>query len=156
GPGVTLKFAGDRYNRPVFWLATGAVQINDSTLDLSGNDGTIGSTSLGVRQHVAVPGSGGYAGGAGGRGSPAVPATDGEGPGGGVAGAAGNCRGIPGPGFICGGGGVFTGNWFLVPLFGGSGGAGSVHPSLLFYGGGAGGGAILIASSTSITINGGT
>jgi hypothetical protein len=46
-------------------------------------------------------------------------------------------------------GGIFTGNEFLVPLFGGSGGAGGEDCS-----GGAGGGALLISSSTSITVNG--
>ena len=46
-------------------------------------------------------------------------------------------------------GGIFTGNQFLVPLFGGSGGASAKNCS-----GGAGGGALLISSSTSITVNG--
>jgi hypothetical protein len=44
----------------------------------------------------------------------------------------------------------FTGNAFLVPLVGGSGGDGGET-----QGGGAGGGALLIASSASITVNGG-
>jgi hypothetical protein len=45
-------------------------------------------------------------------------------------------------------GGGFSGNQFLVPLIGGSGGAGGT-PS-----GGAGGGALTIASSVSITVTG--
>jgi len=56
-------------------------------------------------------------------------------------------------------GGHFSGNPFLVPLVGGSGGGGANTAGPLSSvpygtGGGAGGGAVLIASSSSITVNG--
>ena len=54
--------------------------------------------------------------------------------------------------YICGKGGIFTGNRYLIPLTGGSGGEGALYAGS--WGGGAGGGAILLASSTLITVNG--
>jgi hypothetical protein len=120
GLGVTVKLSAKTLSGPVFWLAQGPVQI-DGAIDLNGEDG------------VASPhfpnnaGAGGYQGGIHGK--------PGDGPG------AGTGAGHPG--------GVFTGNQFLVPLVGGSGGAAGEN-----CGGGAGAGALLIASSTSITVNG--
>jgi len=161
--GVTLKLRGDKVNRPVYWLASGVVAIN-GTLDLSGETtaiattlclaggNTVTTTDPSVRRQVTIPGSGGYAGGAGGRVSPSTPPTAGDGPGGGAGGVAGVCT--PFGYTLCGRGGAFTGNRFLVPLVGGSGGEGSTHSSQFGMGGGAGGGAILVASSTSISVTG--
>lgn len=129
--GVTVRLRGDIINAPVVWLAQGAVQIN-GTIDLSGQDGFAASNT--TQRTNTIPGAGGYGGG-----YPAVganPSGAGLGPAGG---GAGTC-----PQTFYSRPGGFTGNQFLVPLVGGSGGAGSVAA------GGAGGGAILIASSTSI------
>ena len=144
--GSTLKLQGDKVNKPVYWLASGAVVIG-GTLDLSGAGGDRPS-DLGLRRQVSVPGSGGYAGGAGGIVGTSVLATPGEGPGG------GGSHSIGTAGQVCGNGGTFTGNRYLVPLVGGSGGGGAVDNYNFYEGGGAGGGAILIASSTSITLAG--
>ena len=150
--GVTVKLSAKYLNGPVYWLASGAVQIS-GTLDLNGQDGQH-STALinGGARFPAIPGAGGFGGGFGAFGS--APPQVGNGPGGGLlalrgdhaGGSAGhattsNCGDILGPSY---------GNAFIVPLVGGSGGAGA-HSGA---GGGAGGGAILIASSVSITVNG--
>jgi hypothetical protein len=95
----------------------------------------------------AVPGSGGFTGGVGGstNSSTNQNATAGNGPGGGA----------PGLTTAGAGGGSFTGNAYLVPLIGGSGGGGCNQGDGYFGpGGGAGGGAILIASSTQIIVSG--
>src|SRR5213594_1666777 len=128
--GSTLKLSGANFAAPVYFLAQGDVTIN-GTIDLNGQDGSSASL-LFQRTGPTIPGAGGYAGGAGG--------SPGFGPGVGQFGT--GCYTGPLPAF-------FTGNKFLVPLIGGSGGAGYGGSS-----GGAGGGAILIASSTSITVNG--
>lgn len=157
GAGVTVRLGGDKVNRPVYWLASGNVVIS-GTIDLRGADhnsrATTGTPDPDIRRLVAIPGSGGYAGGAGGRDVPRVEPTPGEGPGGGVGGVVGcnfnqSAR--------CGRGGTFTGNRFLIPLVGGSGGEGALYPpagSNFYDAGGAGGGAILIASSSSIALAG--
>ena len=151
GSGSALRLQGDKVNRPLYWLASGDVLINGG-LDLSGAGGPPGTTDVSLRRQVAIPGSGGYAGGAAGRTStPTLPATAGDGPGGGSGGiiSGGSCS----SGNICGKGGTFTGNRYLIPLIGGSGGEGAAWSDATFYSGGAGGGAILIASSTVITLN---
>lgn len=130
--GVTVRLAGDVYAPPVVWLAQGAVKI-DGTIDLSGQNGFSASNT--TQRTNTIPGSGGYGGGYPALGS--NPAGAGLGPAGGTG---TGCH----PSFGQNGG--FTGNQFLVPLFGGSGGAG-----FSIYSGGAGGGAILIASSASIS-----
>ena len=149
--GITVKLSAKFLNGPVYWLATGAVQIN-GTVDLNGQDGQNSTTLInGGSRFPAIPGAGGFGGGLGAFGSPPQ---IGNGPGGGrlatrsdhAGGSAGHssssfCSDINAPAY---------GNVFLVPLVGGSGGAGG-HSGA---GGGAGGGAILIASSVSITING--
>ena len=135
--GVTVRFSGQVLSGPIYWLATGAVDI-EGTLDLSGGGGNSTGALPSVRA-PSIPGSGGYPGGVGNANSVSEiqKAEPGLGPqGGGV----GNC----------GGGGGFGANLLLVPLFGGSGGGGSQAGG----GGGAGGGAILIASSATITNNG--
>lgn len=102
---------------------------------------------------VAVPGSGGFAGGAGGLLSLPLPSTPGAGPGGGSGG--GTCFSNDAGVVVCGRGGAFSGNRYLIPLIGGSGGEGGQANGFgAFDGGGAGGGAILLASSTSIAVNG--
>lgn len=148
--GVTVQLSGQILNGPVYWLAQGAVTIN-GTISLDGGDGysCVSPPNPAIRV-PSVPGPGGYAGGVGGM------VTDtfsdnyqpGSGPGGGIGGGlAGSAAST----------GKFTGNVFLVPLIGGSGGTGGTTDganSACGGGGGAGGGAILIASSTSIAING--
>lgn len=148
GGGTTLRIGGDKVNKPVHFLATGDIVLS-GTLDLNGENGKQ-TTDLIVRRQIAIPGAGGYAGGAGGRTS-APPATPGEGPGGGSGGiTSGGCNTVE----ICGRGGTFTGNRYLVPLIGGSGGEGARWSDAIFRSGGAGGGAILLASSTSISVTG--
>lgn len=128
---ITVKLTSSLLNGPVFWLAQGPVEIEGS-LDLTGGDSTDE-----FPQRPAVAGAGGYGGGVGAlAGNPAQP---GYGPGGGLPDAENA-------------GGRFTGNSFLVPLVGGSGGAADSLES--GCGGGAGGGALLIASAVSITVKG--
>jgi hypothetical protein len=157
--GITVKLRGDIVSAPVYWLASGDVVIY-GTVDLVGQDGPQSVAILDGRRR-AIPGSGGFAGGVGGKydtypppaGEPS--AQPGDGPGGGqFYPSRTDCRSRAGYG------GTNTANAFLVPLVGGSGGAGSNIPAGVLAqqvygaGGGAGGGALLIASSTSITING--
>src|SRR5262245_52194443 len=79
--GVTVRMLGPQLNmKPVFWLASGAVQI-DGTIDLSGADG-YNATGVPADRVPAVPGAGGYGGGIGG--GAISPAQPGSGPGGGV------------------------------------------------------------------------
>lgn len=144
---VTVKLTAPRLNyAPVWWLASGAVMI-DGTLDLSGDPGHGGGVA--ATRTISLPGPGGYPGGVGGSGDAGF--TRGFGPGGAVS-----------PGF---GGSYATvgnfspvsllyGNLFILPLIGGSGGAGNGAVGQYGGGGGAGGGAILIASSISIRVNG--
>jgi hypothetical protein len=151
GSGTTLKLSGDKVNKPVYFLASGDIVIN-GIVDLTGASG-IETFDISVRRQVTIPGSGGYAGGAGGVAGTSIAPTPGEGPGGGFGGVAG-CSFATNQNRRCGMGGTFTGNRYLVPLIGGSGGEGALADSTVFYSGGAGGGAILIASSTSITLVG--
>jgi hypothetical protein len=131
--GVTVKLQGNVLNGPVVWLAQGAVTIN-GTIDLSGQDGFSASNT--TQRTNTIAGAGGYGGGYPGVG--ANPAGAGLGPGGGVSVCPNNGEYAQD--------GVFTGNQFLVPLIGGSGGGGIRNLA-----GGAGGGAVLIASTVSIT-----
>jgi hypothetical protein len=143
--GSTLKFWEGVFHGPVFLLASGDVTIN-GTIDLTG-DNSPGPTASGAQQGISFPGSGGYSGGLGGiHGDPNHAALPGNGPGGGAAGDINNT-----PGFAVGG--QFTGDQFLVPLVGGSGGGGTNDNGQFGAQGGAGGGAILIASSTKITLD---
>jgi hypothetical protein len=146
GSGVTVRLDSRKLAGPVYWLASGAVEI-DGTLDLSGFQGHP-VTNLQSQRLPSTPGAGGYAGGVGGGG--AFSASSGFGPGGGAAAANSQC---------CGAKGTFTGSQYLIPLVGGSGGGGGVgncnsNTATFNGGGGAGGGAILIASSASITLKG--
>jgi hypothetical protein len=143
--GVTITLTAGLDNAPVYWLAKGDVDI-EGTLDLSGSPGTPGTMDVDLRL-PAFAGSGGYGGGVGGNWSTGQRPTPGSGPGGGAS-------------SICpsdGVGGTFTGNQYLIPLVGGSGGGGYLgHDGTNVFGGGggAGGGALLLASSTNIIING--
>lgn len=158
GAGVTVTLSGQDIHGPVYWLATGAVQI-DGIVDLSGEDGHPYSANPPDRK-PSIPGPGGYSGGVWKTVSNAQP---GLGPGGGcalnstttiqssgnaghaVVGGAGNC-GVPGYAY---------GNVFLLPIVGGSGGGGNgSYVTAPRGGGGAGGGAVTIASSFSIIVNG--
>jgi hypothetical protein len=147
--GVTVQLTGQILNGPVYWLAQGPVTIN-GTIDLNGGDGySCGSVPDPSIRIPSVPGPGGYAGGVGGIYTDTFndPFQPGAGPGGGTGGNSGTAAGL----------GKFTGNPYLVPLIGGSGGTGgydSYPPGVCGGGGGAGGGGILIASSTSISVNG--
>lgn len=142
---------------PIHWLATGAVNI-DGTLDLSGGNGH--SFSVVAIRVPSIPGPGGFAGGIGSR-QPNIPPQTGFGPGGGcrrpsgsaVGGAASHAT-VALLGFSGCIAPAAYGNPFVLPLIGGSGGAGGGQISINGAGGGAGGGAILIASNVSISVNG--
>jgi hypothetical protein len=146
--GVTVRLSARYLKGPVYWLATGAVQINGS-LSLDGGVGHPGTSVPAVRI-PSVPGPGGFGGGIGGHISSTrpAPAQSGNGPAGGGT-RTGCCE-------LYGHGGGFSGNRYLVPLVGGSGGGGANYsgPDNWGSGGGAGGGAILIASSMTIVVNG--
>jgi hypothetical protein len=168
-PDAVITFTNHPSGAPVIWHATGDVDIAGD-LQLNGENGANYSSPV----RYAQPGPGGFRGG---RNGYIVTNTTsaGFGPGGGFKDANGSVddiggggsygtqgyqlppyRGLPGPTY--GGAGV-------LPLIGGSGGAGGLDSlSYLAGGGGAGGGAILIASdavvtlasTASITCNGGT
>jgi hypothetical protein len=156
--------------RPVYWLASGPVRI-DGTINLTGESGApVGSSC--ANRRMAQGGPGGFPGGMAANtqsaegGSGGSSAQAGQGPGGGGTGNQNNFRAGAGAGYLGRGantnnssnGGRAYGNPFIVPLQGGSGGAGgSVDPTLSDFcagGGGGGGGALQIASSLSITVNG--
>lgn len=143
GPATTVTMSARQVNGPIYWLAQGDVTI-DGTIVLSGQRGNPGGVLLVTDRRPSIPGPGGFPGGVGALlGSPRG---EGFGPGGGIgdsvsAGhATGGANGSP-----------TYGNIFVVPLIGGSGGAGRGGDST---GGGAGGGALLIASDASVQING--
>jgi hypothetical protein len=160
--GITVRLSGSLINGPVYWLAEGNVDI-EGTVDLRGQNAPPPAPILDVRRR-AIPGPGGFAGGVGGKFDSAAIATSpvarpGDGPTGALA-AGTTATGCPifNGGFV----GAYSGNAFLVPLVGGSGGGGENFvsgPGLLSSipygaGGGAGGGALLVASSTAVTVNG--
>ena len=134
--GVTVRLTARYLSGPVYWLASGDVQIA-GILDLNGQSGQ-------VDRVPSLPGAGGFPGGIVGGGDPnSPPPQRGSGPGGGQKFHCYNCSFSGDPR------GSFTGNVFLVPLIGGSGGGGGDGGN-----GGAGGGALLIASSSTINITG--
>ena len=141
---MVVKLRANFVNGPVFWLVQNAITV-DGTIDLNGEAGHPPTLFLAERM-LSPSGSGGYAGGLGEFGN--SPQLDGFGPGGGDL--------FPGNSLCAeiGHGGRFTGNSFLVPLVGGSGGSGSPRAYPGNGGGGSGGGAIFIASSSAITVNG--
>ncbi len=141
--GRTVTFTNHPSAAPVVWLVSGSVTIN-GTVNLNGQD-HYGSVN-------GLPGPGGFRSGVAG-----IPSSrssgGGFGPGGGGtngtnAGSAGS-YGTRGSGPLTG---TTYGNFQILPLIGGSGGAG--HESNTTGRGGAGGGAILIVASGTITVNG--
>ena len=141
---ATLKFTPNALNTPVYLLATNDVTIN-GTIDVSGAQGT---SLLG-----GAGGPGGFWGGSPGNGG--LPAGDGYGPGAGRNGNLINNPGSAGYGsdgtaYLVAINGTRYGSPLLVPLIGGSGGAGTSYG----VGGNGGGGALLIASSTRINVMG--
>lgn len=141
--GATVTFKNHPKRAPVVWLVSGNVTIN-GTVSLDGE--TVGYNA----PFLAEPGPGGFRGGTG---NYSAGVTDGAGfgPGGGRR-QAGNGWGAGGSYGSAGTAGpVPYGNPSLVPLIGGSGGAGFAVDA---RGGGGGGGAILIAASGTISIGG--
>ena len=150
GPGVTVRLPETHLNGPVFWLASGAAQI-DGIIDLNGEDGAEPDLLTFNARPPSVPGAGGFGGGTGG--TESTQDQPGFGPGGAVAdGGRGG-----GAGYVTMQQGNIYGSAFLVPLVGGSGGSGADYggtPGREGAFGGAGGGALLIASSVSISVDG--
>ena len=148
--GATVTFKNHANRAPVVWLVQSNVTIN-GTVNLSGQNGC-------PAPGLAEPGPGGFRGGSGFYAAGAGAAA-GFGPGGGNWTTASS-------GYANGGsyGSVapYTavpvyGNPSLIPLVGGSGGAGydyAGYPNQNASGGAAGGGAILIASAGTISISG--
>jgi hypothetical protein len=142
--GVTVTFTRNARNTPVYMLASGDVTIN-GTINVSGS-GIRGTANSPEGAEPGFSGPGGFDGGAGGKSmlnlDPATRGSRGLGPEGGEEST--NASG--GSGYL---------NAQLIPLLGGSGGAGlSGNASLYGLAGGGGGGAILIASSGTVTLNG--
>jgi len=150
---VTVRFRNHAANPPVVWLVDGDVTIA-GTVDLSGQ--------VGRDRRPAVSGPGGFSGG--------VPADSvdleggpGLGPGGatptGSPWSASNrsTSGSYGPNFrsaLSPYAGTAYGNAQILPLIGGSGGAGTFFDGHLRPAAGAGGGALLIVAKGRIVING--
>ena len=133
--GAVVTFLNHPTHAPVVWLVNGNV-TNNGELNLDGQPGQGGQGNL----DGAEPGPGGFRGGAS---SSAYPSPDSSG---------------FGPG---GGAGAYSGGQYadypygttnIIPLIGGSGGAG--YSGNGQASGGGGGGAILIAAAGSITVNG--
>lgn len=152
---VVYKFSSFTYNggnmyftphpsgAPVVILVQGSVYIN-GTLGLNG--GNQNGTAL------ANPGPGGFRGGAT---RYVLPGSAGFGPGGGDYQNAVDNPGSGSYGTLGNGpSGPLYGNPKIIPLIGGSGGAGRSN-SVNFEGGAGGGGAVLIAAQNSITLNSG-
>ncbi len=169
GAGTTVRLTSEILgSTPVRWYASGPVQI-DGNIDLDGEDGHPGENSNynPAKREIRYAGAGGWRGGLGGakNGGVAVNVQEpGQGPGGApqmatgtgnssASGAGHSTAGNPGSNPS---GGNRYGNAFLLPLLGGSGGAGSiaVQGSSIGPGGGAGGGAFLLVSHESIILNG--
>ncbi len=154
--GVTIDFLNHETGAPVVWLVEGDVTI-DGSITLNGARGHDGGTPT-----YATPGPGGFRGGRGS--ASASSGSAGFGPGGADVATNGSPKGSGGGYGSAGGvasvapgqtgsnkpGGLSYGNPRIIPLIGGSGGAGTEAGS----GGGAGGGAILIATGDSVLLNG--
>ncbi len=138
--GVTVRFTNHPKRAPVVWLVDGSVTIAGS-VEARGSDHT------GLSSTLAEPGPGGFRGGR----SRMISAAEspGFGPGGGQSSASGGSYGSLGQNF--GGVGPTYGNDRVLPLIGGSGGAGDGAPA---EGGSGGGGAILIAADDTVTLGG--
>lgn len=151
--GVTIRLRASKMRRtgPVYFLATGAVNI-EGTLDLRGQDGHPVTAVLNDR-YLSEPGAGGYPGGMGIL--PGMPNTGrrGYGPGSLATPSGALCVATHAASNLCQ---RAYGNPYLVPLIGGSGGEGYFKTTggAAAIGGGAGGGAIRIASSVSLRVAG--
>jgi hypothetical protein len=155
---VTLKFTRNAANTPVTLLASGAVTIA-GTIDIRGGNASNGGGGTPLASNGGLGGPGGFDGGSGANGVAATLGGSGLGPGGsvGVSGSGGGGSfGTAGTNSSNGGlGGPTYGTEALLPIIGGSGGAGGGSGLGSFSGGGGGGGgAILIASSSTITFTG--
>jgi hypothetical protein len=144
---ATVTFINHPSRAPVVWLVSGNVDI-EGTVSLNGQD--LQNVPL-----LAEPGPGGFRGGSGTYQSSPL-ASAGFGPGGGlqyINGYNSNDGGGGSYGTVSDSTGSPYGNPSLVPLLGGSGGAGRpiVGPT---RGAGAGGGAILIVSGGTVTVAG--
>ncbi len=142
GKKLTFKNHGSR--APVVWLVNGNVTI-DGTVSLNGQSALAGPL-------LPEPGPGGFRGGQGSFG-PGVGSAAGFGPGGGFqqgdAGWAGGYGTTGGASATLAG--QAYGNPSIVPLVGGSGGAGDPQSGT---GGGAGGGAMLVAATGTVSLAG--
>ena len=141
--GRTVRFTNHPSGAPVVWLVQGTATIAGSVA-LDGEHGHL-------TNREAMPGPGGFPGG---RGTfPGSPATFGHGPGGAPTGTnaastnSGAYATVP-----SGSAGVTYGNPSILPLIGGSGGAGSANAGLSA---GAGGGALLLVAGQRVLLNGG-
>jgi len=144
--GVTVTYTPNAANTPVTVLATGNVTIA-GILSVNGTNGANGSTTGPLVNPGALGGPGGFNGGQGGSRDGTLAASSGHGPGGGAvtpANAVSGSYGVP-VDFVS-----------LLPLFGGSGGAGVIATGGGLSGpsGAGGGGAVVIASSTLISVSG--
>ena len=148
--GVTVTFKNHPSRAPVIWLVSGTVTIAGS-VNLDGEPSTLFG-------RPTEPGPGGGYGGISYL-SDSAPQGPGFGYGGGQSAQSGGAGSFASQGstrtwgngslYTVGASGTPYGNAQVIPLLGGSGGAGSLDRS-----GGAGGGAILIASRKVITISG--
>ncbi len=142
--GATVTFKNHPSRAPVVWLVNGNVTIA-GTVSLNGQNSVDAPL-------IAEPGPGGFRGGVG---YFSAGAFGGAGFGIGGAGRDGGGIGWGGSYGTIGGGGPSTyGNPAIIPLMGGSGGAGNPQAWSRLHGGGAGGGAILIASTSGIAVSG--
>ena len=146
--GAVVTFTNHPSHAPVVWLVSGDVTING---DLGLDGQSVGHNA----PQLAEPGPGGFRGGAG-QFTGSVSASSGFGPGGGFTGnwSIGASYGSQGHDDANNWGltpSATYGNPSLLPLIGGSGGAGYYYDT---QGGGAGAGAILIASAGTLTISG--
>ena len=144
-PGATLTFTNHSSRAPVVWLVNGDVVIG-GTVSLNGSNYV-------APPGLSEPGPGGFRGGTAYY-TAGVGASAGMGPGGGGASSESSGAGAGGSYGSKGDGnsGPTYGNPSLLPLIGGSGGAGDWNDQS--PAGGAGGGAILIACSGTLTIDG--
>ncbi|MCC6142499.1 MAG: hypothetical protein IT368_01710, partial [Candidatus Hydrogenedentes bacterium] len=145
--GTTVTFTNHPSGAPVMWLVSGDVVI-DGTVSL---DGQAGHPM--ANRYFAEPGPGGFRGGLSRTSTNIADETTGFGPGG------GGIHLDPGQTLLGSYGTVGTyglgrtyGNTEILPLIGGSGGAGTTNVG--YTGGGAGGGAIFIASISQVSIMG--
>lgn len=153
--GVTVTFRKNSANTPIYILATGDVSIS-GTISVNGTD------AINI-----TPGKGGPGGFDGGTGGWQDKGGNGLGPGGGVISSQASNSGYNqggGGGYgteggryntYSGAGGSTYGNDRLIPLIGGSGGAGgNIYATYPGGGGGGASGAIFIASSGEINVTG--